>query len=170
MERQEDGKGFVLIVSLLTVIVLGLSLIWLFSWHENGGRTGAEIDMTEDIKEAAYYPDGNGWLLSYGWDDPSARPRSILSEYMREATLVVNFRITKGTMVLRIFNEKGVEVFNHAFPVGTYENEEFPLGDLGHGYSETGKITVDFEGTGGYEIRSRSKGYDRITNRGSGED
>ena len=27
--------------------------------------------------------DGNGWLLSYGWDDPAGRPGSYESEYMR---------------------------------------------------------------------------------------
>ena len=170
MENQEDRKGIALIASLLMLAALGLVFGWLFTWHDNGGWTGTEIDTSDEVKEAAYYPDGNGWLLSYGWDDPSARPRSIMSDYMLEATLIVNFKITKGTMVLRIFDENGNEVFNRAFSEGTYENQAFPLGELGHGYSDTDKITVDFEGTGGYEIHSRSKGYDRITNRGSGEE
>lgn len=170
MENQEDRKGIALIASLLTLTALGLMFGWLFSWHDNSGWSGSEIERTDEVKEAGYYPDGNGWLLSYGWDDPGARSRFSGSDYIREATLIVNFKITKGTMVLRIFDENGNEVFNRAFSEGTYENKAFPLGELGHGYSDTDKITVDFEGTGGYEIHSRSKGYDRITNRGSDEE
>lgn len=166
MEKEDVSKTLFL-SGLITALVVGGLLLYLFSWHENGGGFGTEIDVTEAIKDAGYYPDGNGWLLSYGWDNPGARGGGSSSEFMRDATLVVNFRINKGIYVLRIFDEDGKEVFNRAFSAGTYEKEEFPLGYLGRSYSDTDKFTVDYEGSGSWEITTRSKGYDKIINRNS---
>lgn len=167
MEKNESVTKTLFLSGVITAFVVGGLLLYLFSWHDNGGGSGAEIDVTEAIKDAGYYPDGNGWLLSYGWDDPGARGGGSSSDFMRDATLVVDFRIKKGIYVLRIFDETGKEVFNHAFLPGTYENEEFPLGYLGHGYSDADKFTEDYEGSGSWEIKTRSKGYDRIINRDS---
>lgn len=144
------------------LMVAGGICFYMFSWHDNSGGTGQSITITEDLWESCYYIEKDGYRFGNDWNDPSFRGEASSTDYMREATLTVDFEIITGEYCLRIFDESGTEVFNKSFPKGKYENIQFPLGCLGHGYSNTDKISLDYKGSGWWEITSRCKGYDKF--------
>ena len=144
------------------IMIAGGICLYMFSWCKNPGGTGAYIDITEDLWEYGNYIEKDGYLYGEDWDDPSFRARATSTDYMREATLIVDFEIIEGEYCLRIFDEDGKEVFNKSFTKGRYKNVKFPLGCLGYGYSSTDKISRDYKGTGSWEITSRCKVYDKL--------
>ena len=144
------------------LMVAGGICFYMFSWHNITGGTGASIDISKDLWESSYYIEKDGYRYGNGWDDPSFRGEASSTDYLRDATLTVNFEIIEGEYCLRLFDENGTEVFNRTFTKGKYKNVKFPLGCLGHGYSSTDKISLDYKGSGFWEITSRCKGYDKF--------
>ncbi|MBO4697310.1 MAG: hypothetical protein J5643_08540 [Lachnospiraceae bacterium] len=154
--------GIVGIAIMAGLMLAGGICFYMFSWHDNGSSSGESITITEDLWESSYYIEKDGYRFGNDWNEPSFRGEASSTDYMREATLTVDFEIITGEYCLRIFDESGTEVFNKSFPKGKYKNVQFPLGCLGYGYSSTDKISLDYKGSGSWEITSRCKGYDKF--------
>lgn len=149
------------LVCILILGTIGLGIYYAFAMKADE-PFGLSV-RTEDMKRPELRAE-DGFLFDDIWGNGNGSSEGSTSLIMRNCKVRVSGTVSCGTFRLRIYDEAGTLKCDYTLPFGTYYDQCFEVGDLGHAYKLTCGVAEDvpFAGDLSISLITYSRGYERF--------